>query len=72
MKTHVPCVPKTKPIRNIVEILVGDWKYTGTLYSNSAILSWLRHLTPFGLEFAMNNIIYILVTHLCMCKKIFS
>ena len=53
-------VPKTKTIRNILEILVGDWKYTGTLNSNFAILSWSRHLTPFGLEFAMNNIMRIL------------
>ena len=32
-------VPKTKTIRNILDILVGDWKNTGTLNSNFAILS---------------------------------
>ena len=31
---------KTKTIRNILEILVVDWKYTGTLNSDFAILSW--------------------------------
>ena len=28
---------KTKTIRNILDILVDDWKYTGTLNSNSAL-----------------------------------
>ena len=65
-------VPKTKTIGNFLEILVGDWKYTGTLNRHFAILSWSRHLIPFGLEFVTNNIMYILVTHLCMYKKIFS
>ena len=32
-------VPKTKTIRNILDILVGDWKNTGSLNSNFAILS---------------------------------
>ena len=59
-------VPKTKTIRNILDILVGDWKNTGTLNNKFAILS-----LSFGLEFAMDNIMYILVTHLCMYKKIF-
>ena len=65
-------VPKTKTIGNFLEILVGDWKYSGTLTISFTTLSLSRHLTPFGLEFAMKNIMYILVTHLCMYKKIFS
>ena len=32
-------VPKTKTIRNILDILVGYWKDTGTLNNNFAILS---------------------------------
>ena len=32
-------VPNTKMIRNILDIPVGDWKNTGTLNSNFAILS---------------------------------
>ena len=31
-------VPKTKTITIILDILVGDWKNTGTLNSNFAIL----------------------------------
>ena len=65
-------VPMTKTIRNVLEIIVGDWKYTGTLASSFATLFWSRHLTPFDLEFAMKNIMYILLTHLCMHKKIVS
>ena len=42
-------VSKSKTTRNILEIIVGDWKNTGNLNSNFAILSWFRHLTPFGL-----------------------
>ena len=40
---------KAKTIRNILEILVDDWKYTGTLNSNFAVLSWSRHLPPIRL-----------------------
>ena len=57
-------VPMTKTIRNVLEILAGDWKYTGTLNSSFATLSS-------GLEFANKNIMYILVTQLCMYKKNF-
>ena len=32
-------VLKTKTIRNILETLIGDWKNTGALNSNFAILS---------------------------------
>ena len=65
-------VPKTKPIRNVLEILVGDRKHTGTSASSFATSSWSRHLSPLGLKFAMKNIISILLTHLCMHKKIVS
>ena len=40
---------KAKTIRNILEIFVDDWKYTGTLNSNFAVLPWLRHLPPIRL-----------------------
>ena len=31
--------PKQKTINRIIDILIGDWKTTGTLSSNFAILS---------------------------------
>ena len=64
LRTYMFPVPMTKTIRNVLEILAGDWKYTGTLNSSFATLSS-------GLEFANKNIMYILVTQLCMYKKIF-
>ena len=48
-KIYMFPAPKTKTIRNILEILVDDWKYTGTLNSNFAVLPWSRHLTPIRL-----------------------
>ena len=62
-------VPKTKTIRNILDILVGDWKNTGTL--NQYFCHFILIETFYPLELAMNNIMFILVTHLCMYKKIF-
>ena len=38
-RKYIYPVPKTKPIRNILDIIVGDWKNTGTLNSNYASLS---------------------------------
>ena len=46
-------LPNTKTIENTLEILVGDGKYTGT-YTKSVNLFFWKHLTVFGLEFAMS------------------
>ena len=37
---------KTKTTRNILDILVDDWKYTGTLNSNSALDILIKTFTP--------------------------
>ena len=62
--------PKTKTIRNILEILVGDWKYTGTL-NNIFTFILIEAFTLFDQQFGMSNSMYILVTHLCRYKNVF-
>ena len=62
-KKYMFPAPKTKTIGSILEILVGDWKYTGTLNTNT--------FTLFDQQFTMSNSMYILVTHLCRYKNNF-